>query len=86
MRTLVRNHAEALAQAGMTDQASLWEQEADRMKRAETGVPFKGGDLPAGVIRAFLPYERELADLYCEATSSFEMNRVRKKGFSIHSD
>jgi len=86
MRTLVLNHAEALTSAGMADKAALWEQEADRMKRSETGVPFEGGSLPAEVVRAFLPYERELADLYCEATSSFEMSRVRKKGLSIHSD
>jgi len=86
MRTLVANHAEALANAGMTDEASLWEKEANRMKRAETGVPFEDGDLPAAMIRNFLPYERELADVYCEATSSFEMNRVRKKGLSIRSD
>ena len=86
MRILVRNHAEALANAGMGDEAALWEQEADRMKRAETGVPFKFDGLPAGVSRVFLPYERELSELYCEATSSFEMNRVRKKGLSIRSD
>jgi hypothetical protein len=86
MRTLIRNHAEALATAGMADQAALWEQEADRMKRSETGVPFENGDLPAEVIQAFLPFEQELSDLYCEATSSFEMNRVRAKGLSIHSD
>jgi len=86
MRALVRNHAEALANAGMADKAALWEQEGDRMKRADTGVPFEGGGLPADVIRAFLPYERELADLYCEAMSSFEMKRVKKKGLSIHSD
>ena len=86
MRTLVRNHAEALASAGMTDEAAIWEQEADRMKRAETGVPFEVGGLPADLIQVFLPYEKELSELYCEATSSFEMNRVRKKGLTIHSD
>ncbi len=86
MHILVRNHAEALASAGMADEAALWEQEADRMKRSETGVPFKFDGLPEGVSRVFLPYERELSDLYCEATSSFEMNRVRKKGLSIRSD
>ncbi len=86
MRALVRNHAEALANAGMSDKAALWDQEADRMKRAETGVPFESGGLPADVIRAFLPYEKELSDLYCEAMSSFEMNRVRKKGLSIRAD
>ena len=86
MRTLVRNHAEALASAGMTGEAALWEQEADRMKRSETGVPFEIGGLPADLIQVFLPYEKELSELYCEATSSFEMNRVRKKGLSIHSD
>jgi hypothetical protein len=86
MRTLVRNHAEALASAGMTDEAAIWELEADRMKRSETGVPFEGVGLPADLIQVFLPYEKELSELYCEATSSFEMNRVRKKGLSIHTD
>jgi len=86
IRTLVANYAEALADAGMADKAALWEQEGDRMKRAETGVPFENGDLPADLTRAFLPYESELKDLYCEAMSSFEMGQVRKKGLSIHSD
>jgi hypothetical protein len=86
MRTLVLNHAEALASAGMVEKAALWEKEAGRMKRNETGVPFKNRELPAGLIRAFLPYESKLQSLYCEATSSFEMNRIRKKGLSIHSE
>jgi hypothetical protein len=86
MRALVTNYAEALADAGMAEKAALWEQEAGRMKRSETGVPFEDRDLPADVVRAFLPFEGELADLYCEAMSSFEMNRVRKKGLSIRSD
>jgi hypothetical protein len=83
---LVRNHAEALAAAGLTERALLWEKEAGRMERTETGVPFKDGGLPAGVIRGFLPYEQELDSLYCEATSSFELNRMKKKGLSIRSD
>jgi len=86
MRTLVLNHAEALSSVGMETKSALWEQEAARMKRAETGVPFKDSGLPADLIRVFLPYEKELADLYCEAMSSFEMDRVRKKGLSIHSE
>lgn len=86
MRTLVTNYVEALNDAGMEEKAALWEQEAGRMKRAETGVPFNDRDLPAYVIRAFLPYEGELADLYCEAMSSFEMIRFKKKGLSIRSE
>ena len=86
MHTLILNHAEALASVGMAEKSALWEQEAARMKRTETGVPFKDGDLPADLVRVFAPYERELADLYCEAMSSFEMDRVRKKGLSIHSE
>jgi hypothetical protein len=86
MRTLVLNHAEALEDAGRPDRAAIWEQEAGRMLRAETGVPFKDGGLPEELIRGFLPFEDALDSLYCEATSSFEMNRVRKKGLSIHAD
>jgi hypothetical protein len=86
MRTLVLNHAEALTDAGMLDKAALWEKEAGRMVRTETGVPFKDGGLPEELIRGFLPYEHDIDSLYCEATSSFEMNRVHKKGLSIHSD
>ena len=86
VRTLILNHAEALASVGMAEKSALWAQEAARMKRSETGVPFKDGDLPADLIRVFVPYERELTDLYCEAMSSFEMNRVKKKGLTIHSD
>jgi hypothetical protein len=86
MRTLVLNHAEALEDAGKPEKAALWEEEADRMKREETGVPFRNGRLPEAVVRAFLSYEEELKYLYCEATSSFEMSQFKKKGLSIHSD
>ncbi len=83
---MVRRHAEALASAGMAAEATLWEEEAERMKRSETGVPFKDGTLPEGLIRVFEPYSGKLESLYCEATSSFEMNRIKKRGLSIHSD
>ena len=86
VRTLVRKHAEALASAGMVAEAALWEDEADRMKRSETGVPFKDGNLPEGLIRVFQPYSGKLESLYCAATSSFEMNRIKKKGLTISSD
>lgn len=86
MRTLVLNHAEALMSAGLEKEASLWEKEAHKMKMSETGVPFKGAELPAARIRDLLPYESELESLYCEAMSGFEMNRVRKKGLSIRSE
>ena len=86
VRTLVRKHAEALASAGMVAEAALWEDEADRMKRSETGVPFKDGHLPEGLTRVFQPYSGKLESLYCAATSSFEMNRIKKKGLTISSD
>jgi hypothetical protein len=86
MLRLVRNYAEALAEAGMNEKSVLWEKEAGRMERTEQGIPFKEGGLPEELIRGFLPYELECDNLYCEATSSFEMNRIQKKGLSIHSD
>jgi len=86
MLRLVRNHAEALAEAGLTEKALLWEREGGLMERTETGIPFKDDGLPEELIRVFLAYEQELDSLYCEATSSFELNRVQKKGLSIRSD
>ena len=86
MRALVANHAQALAAVGMVDEADLWEREVGRMERAETGVPFKDGSLPASYVRQFLSRENELEALFCEATSSFELNRVQKKGLSIRSE
>ena len=86
IRTLVLNHAEALTSADMTDQAETWKSEAGAMSRAETGVPFKGRELPASYIRQFLPYENELEALFCEATSSFELQRMKKRGLSITTD
>lgn len=83
---LVRNHAEALAEAGLTEKSLLWEKEAGVMERTEKGIPFKDGGLPEDLIRGFLPFEQELDRLYCEATSSFELNRIKKRGLSIHSD
>lgn len=86
MQTLVLNHAEALAEAGLEEKAALWEEEAGRMKRSESGVPFQDREPPGELIRQFLPFEMELTEIYCEATSSFELNRIKKKGFSIHTD
>lgn len=86
IRTLVLNHAEALSEAGMNDQAEIWNNEAGVMVRTETGVPFKDRDLPASYIRQFLPFENELEALFCEATSSFELQRMKKKGLSITTD
>ena len=86
IRTLVLNHAEALARAGRNEDAEDWETEAGAMARAETGVPFAGGRLPGSYVRQFLPYENELEALFCEATSSFELNKVKKKGFSIRTE
>ncbi len=86
MLRLVRNHAEALAEAGLTEKALLWEREGGLMERTETGIPFKDDGLPEDMIRVFLPFEQELDSLYCEATSSFELNRIKKKGLSIRSE
>lgn len=86
IRTLMLNHAEALEAAGNQEMADLWKSEIQRMERDESGVPFQDGGLPGELIRQFLPFETELARFYCEATSSFELNRVVKKGLSIHSD
>jgi hypothetical protein len=86
IRTLMLNHIEALASAGMNDQADTWKNEEGTMARSEVGVPFNGRDLPAPYVGQFLAYEKELEALYCEATSSFELNRMKKKGLSITSD
>lgn len=86
MRTLVENHAEALTSAGMLDQAEIWEQEAGTMARSETGIPFRDGRLPESYVRQFLPFENDLIALFCEATSSFELNRMKKKGLSIRTE
>ena len=33
-----------------------------------------------------MAYEQDLKALFCDATSSFELNRMKKKGLSITSD
>lgn len=86
MRALVRNHAAALADAGRTEEAALWSDEAEMMKRTETGVPFRDRSLPAGQEDVFEYRAAELENLYCAAMSNLEMNRIRKKGLSIHSE
>lgn len=86
VRKLVRNHAGALAAAGRVEESALWEEEADRMNRFETGVPFKDQDLPPGLTSVFESYSGELESLYCAAMSNLEMNRIKKRGLSIHSE
>jgi hypothetical protein len=86
LRNLMLNHTEALVSAGMVDQAETWKDEAGVMARAEYGVPFRDSGLPGSYVQQFLPYEEELEALFCDATSSFELNRMKKKGLSITAD
>ncbi|MCB1184213.1 hypothetical protein KDM41_12325 [bacterium] len=87
IRSLMANHADALAAAGRAEEAALWRAEIDRLERAETnGVPFPDGALPAEITDQLAPRRDELAALYCAESSAFEFGRVHKRGLSVSSE
>jgi hypothetical protein len=83
---LLEHHAEALRDAGRTAEADLWAAEAGAILDSPTGVPFGPGGLPEAYARFLEPWRGKLEPSYCAATSSFELNRIRKKGLSFHSE
>ncbi len=86
LQTLTANYAEAFGEVGREAEAEMWAAESARMERSETGVPFGDGGLPPAVVADFEPYREELEALYCAATANLELNRIKKKGLSIHSE
>jgi len=86
IQSMVEHHVEALNEAGLNDRADVWEQELRRMERSETGVPFKGKELPDGLPDFFGRYEMDLQEVFCPETAGFELNQIKKKGLSFHSN
>lgn len=86
IRLIMKNHAGSLAEAGLSDQAEIWEREILRLERSESDVPFAGADLPESLVSSFTPYGDLLRSLYCEETAGFELNTIKKKGLSIQSN
>jgi len=87
IQQLMRSHAQALTEVGRTEEAVAWTAEAGHLERSEgTGVPWVAHQLPEAVSQALEPYRTELAELYCQATSSFEFSQVKKKGLTISSE
>ena len=83
---MMERHVEALREAGLEDQAEIWEKELRSMERSEKGVPFRHGGLPAGLVAQLAPFEMKLEKVYCPETAEFELNRIKKKGLSFHSN
>lgn len=86
IRRLMTNHAEALRESGLEDEAKVWEDEVVGLERSERAVPFADGGLPEELTASFAPYRDRLEAAYCPETAGFEMNTIRKKGLSIQSD
>lgn len=85
-RQLMQNHARSLEEAGRTDEANRWRDEAERMYRSEGAVPFAAGDLPAEIVAQLAPYRKEFEGTFCAAMSEFELGRVHKKGLSVSNE
>lgn len=83
---LVRRHADALAEAGRTEEAEVWRAEARRLQREGAGVPFAGGALPPDILAVFAPREEIVRELHCAPMTAFEMSQVEKHGLSIKAD
>ncbi len=84
IRQLMRNHVDALNEAGRDDEAAAWLAELEHLERSEgSGVPWADSEVPVATAAALEPYRAELDALYCGATSAFEFSRIRKHGLSI---
>jgi hypothetical protein len=83
---MMERHVEALREAGLEDRALVWEKELRRMERSETGVPFLEEGLPADLVAQLVPFERDLQKVFCPETVEFELNQIKKKGLSYHSN
>jgi len=83
---LMLNHARALEEVDRHKEANLWRDEAGRLARSEGGVPFASGNLPSEITAALMPYRTMLEGSYCAAMSEFDLGRVKKKGFTIHTE
>ena len=86
IRRLMRNHAEALTEAGLAGQAEPWEKEILRLERTESDVPFEGKELPVELVASFQPYRDRLEAVYCVETAGFELNTIKKRGLSIQAN
>lgn len=86
LATLIEAHAGALEAAGRADEAAAWRAEAGRIGDTPSGVPFARDGVPADLAARFEPYRDALEAVYCEATGSLELGRIRQKGLSFHGD
>lgn len=83
---MMRRHAEALAQAGQVESATVWREEADRLDGSADVVPFPDGGLPVEWVTAFTIRGDELRASWCEPMSEFDLGQVRKSGLSVHTE
>jgi len=83
LSTLLAHQAAALREAGRGDEADVWDQQADAVMDSPDGVPFGRGGLPAPLAARLEPWRERLEAVYCEATGTFELGRIRKRGLSI---
>lgn len=87
IRQLMGNHVAALTAAGRTEAAAVWQTEIGHLERTDgSGVPWGVNEMPATFVESMLPYQAELDELYCAATSAFEFAKVRKRGLTITTD
>ncbi len=87
IRQLMANYVTVLQEAGRSDEAALWQTEIGRLKRTDgTGVPWAEDEMPALLVKNLVPYQGELDELFCAATSAFEFSKVRKSGMTITTD
>ncbi len=87
IRQLMQNHAGALSAGGQTEEALVWQREAEHLERSVgPGVPWTDHELPVAISAAFEPYRQELTELYCAATAAFEFGTVRKRGLTFTSE
>lgn len=83
---LMNTHAEALAEAGRSEEAALWREEAETLDWSDTGIPFEGDLLPVEISTALEKYRSRLEEAYCVPMSEFDLGQIKRTGLSFHSN
>ena len=83
---LMNSHADALAEAGRTAEATVWRDEADKLDWSDSGVPFENSALPAEISGILQAYRSRLEEAYCVPMSEFDLGVIKKRGLSFHSN
>ncbi|MCP4293006.1 MAG: hypothetical protein GY780_14365 [bacterium] len=86
MADFMETHAARLEEAGRSVEADLWRQDLARKDWDEVFVPFSTTSVPEEISLVLEPYRLQLEESYCPPMSQFDLDQIKKKGMSFHSN